>query len=248
MLRQAFLARQHLFTAELPPSQAEAELRTLCAEVFPLRRHRTIMLQWQQPEVGQDLQLTWQLRSRLKQLAGRWPHLSSVFRVWQHHARLVRRVKELKRNSRRRRREHWQQQLAEAEQAGQTRNPLKFFQVVQRLAPKRDQTRVQIRDKAGHILTPDQEDRALAEYWTGIYSSSRMARQPAILRNPVLLSPHELQDALRGLKQRKAVARGMAPAAAWKALASPLSHYLSEVLEAYVATRASLHSSGLDAI
>ena len=232
MLRQAFLARQHLFTAELPPFQAEAELRTLCAEVFPLRRHRTIMLQWQQPEVGQDLQLTWQLRSRLKQLAGRWPHLSSVFRVWQHHARLVRRVKELKRNSRRRRREHWQQQLAEAEQAGQTRNPLKFFQVVQRLAPKRDQTRVQIRDKAGHILTPDQEDRALAEYWTGIYSSSRMARQPAILRNPVLLSPHELQDALRGLKQRKAVARGMAPAAAWKALASPLSHYLSEVLEA----------------
>ena len=232
MLRQAFLARQHLFTAELPPSQAEAELRTLCAEVFPLRRHRTIMLQWQQPEVGQDLQLTWQLRSRLKQLAGRWPHLSSVFRVWQHHARLVRRVKELKRNSRRRRREHWQQQLAEAEQAGQTRNPLKFFQVVQRLAPKRDQTRVQIRDKAGHILTPDQEDRALAEYWTGIYSSSRMARQPAILSNPVLLSPQELQDALRALKQRKAVARGMAPAAVWKALASPLAHYLSEVLGA----------------
>ena len=232
MLRQAFLARQHLFTAELPPSQAEAELRKLCAEVFPLRRHRTITLQWQQPEVGQDLQLTWQLRSRLKQLAGRWPHLSSVFRVWQHHARLVRRVKELKRNSRRRRREHWQQQLAEAEQAGQTRNPLKFFQVVQRLAPKRDQTRVQIRDKAGHILTPDQEDRALAEYWTGIYSSSRMARQPAILCNPVLLSPQELQDALRALKQRKAVARGMAPAAVWKALASPLSHYLSEVLGA----------------
>ena len=95
MLRQAFLARQHLFTAELPPFQAEAELRTLCAEVFPLRRHRTIMLQWQQPEVGQDLQLTWQLRSRLKQLAGRWPHLSSVFRVWQHHARLVRRAEQV---------------------------------------------------------------------------------------------------------------------------------------------------------
>ena len=65
-----------------------------------------------------------------------------------------------------------------------------------------------------------------------LVSSSRMTRQPAILSSPVLLSQQELQDALRALKQRKAVARGMAPAAVWKALASPLSHYLSEVLGA----------------
>ena len=120
-LRQAFTSCQHLFTAALPPSQAEAELCKLCVRTFPLRRDRTIALQWQQPEVGQDLTLTWQMRQRLRQLARHWPHFSSAFRAWRQHVQLHRRVKELKRNSRRRRREHWQAQLAEAAQGCSTR-------------------------------------------------------------------------------------------------------------------------------
>ncbi|CAE7029983.1 Pol [Symbiodinium sp. CCMP2592] len=230
ILRQAFAAKQHLFTADLLPSQAEAELRNICVKAFPLQRHKTIALQWQNPEVGQDLSLTWQLRRSLKQQAAFWPHLSSTFRAWRLHVQLSRRVKELKRNSRRRRREHWQAQLSEAEQASKAGNPLKFFQVVQRLAPKRAHARVQIRDPKGQILTPALEDKALAEYWQGIYSSTSLPYQAVCLREPLLVTRQELHDALRGLKQRKAVAKDLAPAAVWKALASPLSCYLNAVL------------------
>ncbi|CAE7391527.1 unnamed protein product [Symbiodinium sp. CCMP2592] len=143
ILRQAFAAKQHLFTADLLPSQAEAELRNICVKAFPLQRNRTIAVQWQNPEVGQDLSLTWQLRRSLKQQAAFWP-----------------------------RREHWQAQLSEAEQASKAGNPLKFFQVVQRLAPKRAHARVQIRDPKGQILTPALEDKALADYWQGPCLSS----------------------------------------------------------------------------
>ncbi|CAE7280327.1 jockey\pol [Symbiodinium sp. CCMP2592] len=200
LLRQAFAAKQHLFTADLLPSQAEAELRNICVKAFPLQRNRTIALQWQNPEVGQDLSLTWQLRRSLKQQAAFW------------------------------RREHWQAQLLEAEQASKAGNPLKFFQVVQRLAPKRAHARVQIRDPKGQILTPALEDKALAEYWQGIYSSTSLPYQAVCLREPLLVTQQELHDALRGLKQRKAVAKDLAPAAVWKALASPLSCYLNAVL------------------
>ncbi|CAE7331529.1 unnamed protein product [Symbiodinium sp. CCMP2592] len=230
ILRQAFAAKQHLFTADLLPSQAEAELRNICVKAFPLQRNRTIALQWQNPEVGQDLSLTWQLRRSLKQQAAFWPHLSSTFRAWRLHVQLSRRVKELKRNSRRRRREHWQAQLSEAEQASKAGNPLKFFQVVQRLAPKRAHARVQIRDPKGQILTPALEDKALADYWQGIYSSTSLPYQAVCLRESLLVTQQELHDALRGLKQRKAVAKDLAPAAVWKALASPLSCYLNAVL------------------
>ncbi|CAE7407727.1 jockey\pol, partial [Symbiodinium sp. CCMP2592] len=230
ILRQAFAAKQHLFTADLLPSQAEAELRNICVKAFPLQRNRTIALQWQNPEVGQDLSLTWQLRRSLKQQAAFWPHLSSTFRAWRLHVQLSRRVKELKRNSRRRRREHWQAQLSEAEQASKAGNPLKFFQVVQRLAPKRAHARVQIRDPKGQILTPALEDKALADYWQGIYSSTSLPYQAVCLREPLLVTQQELHDALRGLKQRKAVAKDLAPAAVWKALASLLSCYLNAVL------------------
>ncbi|CAE7247725.1 unnamed protein product [Symbiodinium sp. CCMP2592] len=230
ILRQAFVAKQHLFTADLLPSQAEAELRSICVKAFPLQRNRTIALQWQNPEVGQDLSLTWQMRRCLKQQAAFWPHLSSTFRAWRLHVQLNRRVKELKRNSRRRRREHWQAQLTEAEQASKAGNPLKFFQVVQRLAPKRAHARVQIRDSEGQILTPALEDKALAAYWQGIYSSTSLPHQAVCLRESLPVTQQELHDALRGLKQRKAVAKDLAPAAVWKALASPLSCYLNDVL------------------
>ena len=161
-LRQVFRLHQHRFTAELPPEQAETILQQVCIEAFPPAQAGQTARQWQQPATYEDLSLTWQIRRHLKALAWLWPGRRQVFQAWKLQFLLKRRTQELKRGSRQRRREHWQAQLAEAEKAGQTTNPLKFFQVVNRLSPKRSTARVQIRGEDGRILTPAQEDQALA--------------------------------------------------------------------------------------
>ena len=136
-------------------------------------------------------------------------------------------MKELKKASRQRRRKHWTQQLEEAEKARDAKDAYRFFRVITTLAPRKPMERVQLRDAQGCIMTPEQEDKALAAYWNTIYGRPTVKQRAWTLQEGISIRQEEIYQALRQLKARKAVSPGLAPAAAWKALAAEMSEYLA---------------------
>ena len=204
-LKQALVPHLPLLYSGPPPSRVEALLRQLYAETFPAKQ-ATSSLQWQNPEVQQDLERTWTIRraidaTRIAPL----PLLRKAFQIWRLKKQLRLRVKELKKASRQRRRKHWTQQLEEAEKARDAKDAYRFFRVVTTLAPRRPMERVQLRDEQGCIMTPEQEDKALAAYWNTIYGRSTVKQQAWTLQEGIAIRQEELYQALRQLKARKAV-------------------------------------------
>ena len=226
-LKQALVPHLLLLYSGPPPSRVEALLRQLCAETFPAKP-ATSSLQWQNPEVMHDLERTWTIRraidaTRIAPL----PLLRKAFQIWRLKKQLRLRVKELKKASRQRRRKHWTQQLEEAEKARDAKDAYRFFRVITTLAPRRPMERVQLRDEQGRIMTPEQEDKALAAYWNTIYGRPTVKQRAWTLQEGISIRQEEIYQALRQLKARKAVSPGLAPAAAWKALAAEMSEYLA---------------------
>ena len=234
-LRQVFQTKAHLFRAQLSPATAEQLLLDVCQEAFPRRATPRAGLPWQLPEVKSDLQRVWQLRHQLQRTEV--PRRSTALRICLHAWRQVRslahEIERLKTRSRQRRREVWMQRLAEGEKALARQDAYALFQVIQDLAPRRSRTRVQIRDARGHALVPDEEALALVTYWSDILCQGSDVRPPRRLQQALHLTPASIHSALRRLKGRKAVAPGNAPAAVWKALAEPLSHYLADYLHVH---------------
>ena len=129
---------------------------------------------------------------------------STIFKRWTAVHQYLRQVKLLRANSKVRRKEHWVKQLEEAEQAEATKNPLKFVQVINRLAPRRSTERVQIRAEDGGLLSPKEEAWALASYWKGIYKADAPYVCDWRIQRPLTFTWSEIRDALLHLKQRKA--------------------------------------------
>ena len=233
-LRAAFVAEMKDLQQAPDPEQMEGILLNACSQAFPKRTQQEHPKPWQQPETLCDLRKVWQLRNSLQATKNgsqsRSPSLGQTFKAWRLALQLEKATKSMKRNSRIRRRLHWNGILQEAEAAQQAKNPLKFFQILNRLAPKRQYERTQIRDAKGRILTPAEECQALAEYWSKIYSGTALASYQWWIRQPLDLTRQELLHALLALKIRKAVAPGMAPACAWRALAPEMSQYLCDLL------------------
>ena len=234
-LRQVFQTKAHLFQPQLSPATAEKLLLDVCQEAFPRRAASRAGLPWQLPEVQSDLRRVWQLRYQLQrtEVPRRSTALRICFNTWHQAQSLAHELKRLKTRSRQRRREVWMQRLEEGEKALARHDTYALFQVIQTLAPRRSRARVQIRDATGHVLVPEEEALALVSYWSDIFCQGSDARPPRRLQQALHLTPANLHTALRRLKGRKAVAPGNAPAAVWKALAEPLSHYLADYLQAH---------------
>ena len=188
---------------------------------------------WQQGETLTDLRRVWGIRNDIKTNvpAAAAGGLRAIFRLWRSAARLVQASKQLRRNARVRRKHHWMNLIAEAETARQHRNPMKFFQVISRLAPRSNRERVQVRTDTGSVMTPSEEAAALASYWRQIYSKSKLAPYSWSVQHPLNITEEELLHALLALKPRKAVSADAAPAGAWKALAPQMSRYLCSLLK-----------------
>ena len=233
-LHSAFKQVQHKFTLDLSPAKAETELIKLCCDNFPLQVTQRPLRPWQQSDFVGDVQQVWDLRKRLKE-PGNWSMREGqfqrqIFQQWVLVHRCLKQIKILRKNSRARRKEHWEKQLGEAEQAEASRNPLKFFQVINRLAPRKSTERVQIRGLNGCILSPVEEAQALAEYWKAIYKADPPYLRDWHLPQPLDFTWNEIRDSLQALKARKANAPHTAPAGMWKALATPMASYLERFL------------------
>ena len=235
VLLHAYTQVQHRFTPDLSPDEAEAELIHLSRSAFPALEAEPHLRPWQLQSSKSDVGKVWELRKAVRETVSLSLIVDNltglIFRRWTAVHKYMKQVKLLKANSRRRRKEHWIKQLEEAEKAEATQNPLKFFQVINRLAPRRSMERVQIRDGNGGLLGPHEEARALASYWQGIYKAEVPYERDWQIQNPLAFTWNEIRDALLQLKQRKANAPHTAPAGAWKALAPQLATYLEAYLQ-----------------
>ena len=235
VLQHAYTQVQHRSTPDLPPEEAEAELTHLCRRTFPALEAGQHQRPWQLQSSKQDVGKVWELRRALQDTMSLSLMASNltriVFRRWTAVHQYLKQVKLQKANSRLGRKEHWIKQLEEAEKAEATHSPLKFFQVINRLAPRRSMERVQIRAENDGLLGPQEEARALACYWQGIYKADVPYVWDWQIRHPLAFTWSEIRDALLQLKQRKANVPRTAPAGVWKALAPQLATYLEAYLQ-----------------
>ena len=109
-------------------------------------------------------------------------------------------------------------------------NPLKFFQVINALAPRRSSERVHNRDEAGRVSLRQRKPKrslCIGQVSTRAPGLSRVDGRYSSQRTLPKVSYCKLSE----LKVKKAVLLGVAPAGVWKVLAPEMAEYLSSLFE-----------------
>ena len=155
---------------------------------------------------------------KLRHLRSHLPATCSIMRRWLITAKLAKLQRQLHRICRDKKRERIDGILQEA---AASPHLSAIYSAIRRLAPKSRHQCIQLRDKQGNLLSPQQETEAIAEYFRGVYGSTGQLSPP--LSRPLFGVQFELDDLQRGLRNLCRLV--FAPARLWKdtaALIAPL--------------------------
>ena len=132
---------------------------------------------------------------KLRHLRSHLPATCSIMRRWLITAKLAKLQRQLHRICRDKKRERIDGILQEA---AASPHLSAIYSAIRRLAPKSRHQCIQLRDKQGNLLSPQQETEAIAEYFRGVYGSTGQLSPP--LSRPLFGVQFELDDLQRGLR------------------------------------------------
>ena len=211
-------ATAHLHPEACQPEELDSALMQVSMVMFPSHSERRSK-PWQSDDVQLTLKQLWSERSALGQAQRQLRHAAPVggfFAVWRRWASFHKVRKQLRRASADKRRQHWDEQLQEAETALGQGDARAFYSVVKRMAPRLDRGRVQLRSPAGDILTADEEVEALYSHWKQVFDLRSLPEQEWVLCADMEVGLEEVRAVLCAMAARKATMPGTAPGAAWR--------------------------------
>ncbi|CAE7614529.1 unnamed protein product [Symbiodinium sp. CCMP2592] len=188
---------------------------------------------WQHPSTARGLADMWKARRALQQQALQSTEGKAYENALENFKQQRR---ELRKDTLQRRRDLWETQLQEAEQAHARGNIREFYQTVKRLAPRPRPGKVQLRDDRDQLLGPKAELDAIHKYWTQIFDVPSLPTQQWVLQSSMRFELNEVLHILRKLPVHKAASPGCAPAIGWQVgaeqLAPPMLDLLHEMFKA----------------
>ncbi|CAE7336692.1 unnamed protein product [Symbiodinium sp. CCMP2592] len=216
--------------AIMHPMRIDAILRQGSKDLFPgthLGSRPTEV--WDNEQTKLSLKHVWQARAQLRRHT-LGPPLRVAFHLWRAHWRLVKARKALHSQSNKARRDKWDQQLTEAEEAYQKHDSHSFFAIVRRLAPRRPRQRIMMRNKDGTLCTPQEEIGLIHDYWRGVFDVPTLPKCSGYLWHGLNITTREVEMAISKLSMRKASAPTSAPLCSWRACAPDIAPLIQEYL------------------
>ena len=199
-------------------------------QVFSIKRPPALPPPWEAEAHTSTIKTMWQhYRAMRTQARTTWGSaaLPHVLKAWIHHFRFVRMHKLVQRHSRRLRRERFHKLLEEARDQDQQGRPQAIFDILRRFTPKQPRQRRQLRDKAGRLLDPAEEAKALAEFWKSVNGTTACpAKVHCELKYTITWE--ELATELLHLKAGKAAPAHLAPHLLWQLATPHLEQFVSE--------------------
>ena len=105
-----------------------------------------------------------------------------------------------------------------------------MYRIIRALAPKRRHINLTIRSKEGHLLSQRQQFEAIRDFFRAEYDRADDFAVPD-LSAELSISVDEVQQAIGGLKNNKAVPGGSLPAEVWKLCQESFAVFLQGVLQ-----------------
>lgn len=211
---------------EYQPHQLNDLLLQVGKLVFDIQRPRVRPPAWTADEHTSLIKQMW-LHYRLLKRRRCLPGTRAILQAWRHQVAFLRLHRAVQKHSRRLRRDHFDQLLAEADRCDQVDGTSATFTLIKKWAPKQAKQRTQLRSPNGRLLCPAEEVRELAEFWKEICAGSDGQALPSLQpRHTYHVSYEEMVRALRSLKGNKAAPAHCAPHVMWQLAAEPIAEFL----------------------
>ena len=141
-----------------------------------------------------------------------------IFKLW-HLSTLRRRLqKQMAKHSRMARKSKIQDILMKAQHAAESRDQYELYQRIRQLAPKQVSKRIQMRDDAGNLLSPEASATFIAEWWQEVYQGPALQCDTSAPSWP--FTSRDFKRAFAMFKANKALDNRFAPTVVWKAHAT----------------------------
>ena len=217
----------------LPPMLAQSgdpqvindQLLQIVRRHFPCRS-RGLKPHHEEEAVQRPIRMLWQYWRELRTI--QTCSLPGVLKAWKLFTLFRRQKKKVQRCSRSVRRERLENSLREAQSAACVGDPARLYRVVNRLGSKQPRARVQVRGKAGEILSAAGEAKELRRHFREVFSSDCVMRAAVCPVPDISLA--EVQQSLCHIPARKATPGCCVPAAIWRACSDVVAPWLHEVL------------------
>ena len=175
-----------------------------------------------------DFEPLWKLRDALRR---HWRRdLQGLFKAWFLSHRLARLARDARRRHVELRRERVSNILQSTQAAAEEHMPHKVYQLVSQLKPWCPRPRPRLKSKQGELLTANGEHERLLSYCRETFAPALPVPETGPPR--LHMSAADWTKYLGQTRVGKAVPKGCAPAAAWKACSDILGPYLERVSQA----------------
>ena len=196
------------------------------------------------PRTGNNITRPWQdtkLRSVLSSAwwhlrqarSGRTKTLGSLFKAWRHAAQFLRLIRTTRKSCRRLRRQKLLDILNSMQSEAHRQDMCGIFKIVDKLAPKRNRTRPEFRNRKGAVLDISEEAAANADFMRQLYASSgtECYTPPPVQSNPLTLQ--DIFDNLQAIPCKKAGPSHIAQNVMYQVGAEILAPVLFSFLQAW---------------
>ena len=207
------------------PQVINDQLLQIVRQVFP-RRSKGLKPHHEEEAVRRPIRMLWQYWRQLR--AVQTCSLPGILQAWRLFTLFRRQKKQVQRCSRSMRKSRLEDSLREAQQAANVGDPARLYRVVNRLGSKQPRVRVQVRGKAGELLSATEELKELRRHFREVFSSD-CVMQAAVCPVPDI-SLAEVQHSLCHIPVRKATPSCCVPAAVWRACSDIVAPWLHEAL------------------
>ena len=219
-VRQAFQDRveqavESLSVSTVMPNEVDAALMQVSMDMFGGLAPECAPKPWQTSEVQITLKQVWAGRTELRKVQSRLlsgENVHGVLAVWKKWAQFQKLRKQLRKASAEKRRQRWDTQLQEAEQALDKGDAHAFYSAIKRMAPRVERGRVQLRSKTGDVLTVEE----VYLRWRKVFDVRSLPAQDWFLLRPMDIGLDEVHAAIQALAARRASMPGTVPGVAWK--------------------------------
>ena len=155
---------------------------------------------------------------------------AGIFHAWHHLARYSFLKRVHRRFAAQIRRSHFCDIVQAAQDAARKHDMHRMFSLINRYAPKTARQRIQIRNQAGAIASPDEELTQLKQFVADIWGGPSQIPQNFAQAPGVPFSVSELATALSKIPTQRAVAHPFAPGIAWRCQSHVMAPILHQVL------------------
>ena len=153
--------------------------------------------------------------------------LSSLLSCWKAACKFRSQDRYLRQRVRQRKHDKVDQLIAQAQAVAQA-GLSGLYQLANQIRPKTSRRSIHFRGQSGQLLTAEEELHSLKYYFMDLYRSEMKSTTVWRLTEHMNITAAEVANAFRQLSARKALPRGQAPAALWKAAAPVLEHKVCE--------------------